>query len=111
MTKIDIDRLRKAVRDVPDFPKPGIIFKDITPVLLDPELFGMATEAMAAAFAGAGVTRVVAVESRGFLFGAPIALRLAAGLVPGRQPGGLPSPRPPRPHELGDVADALEVDA
>ena len=108
---IDIDLLRKAVRDVPDFPKPGIIFKDITPVLLDPRLFGMATEAMAAPFANRGVTRVVAVESRGFLFGAPIALRLGAGLVPVRKPGKLPSVRQRVQYELEYGTDALEMHA
>lgn len=107
----DIDLLRKAVRDVPDFPKPGIIFKDITPVLLDPRLFGMATEAMAARYANRGVTRVVAVESRGFLFGAPIALRLGAGLVPVRKPGKLPSIRQRVQYELEYGTDALEMHA
>jgi adenine phosphoribosyltransferase len=109
VTTIDIERLRSAVRDVPDFPKPGIIFKDITPVLLDPELFGMATEAMAAPFAGAGVTRVVAVESRGFLFGAPIAQRLGVGLVPVRKPGKLPSARQRVQYDLEYGTDALEM--
>jgi len=107
----DIDLLRKAVRDVPDFPKPGIIFKDITPVLLDAKLFGMATEAMATRFANLGVTRVVAVESRGFLFGAPIALRLGAGLVPVRKPGKLPSARQRVQYELEYGTDALEMHA
>lgn len=107
----DIDLLRKAVRDVPDFPKPGIIFKDITPVLLDPKLFGMATDAMATRFANLGVTRVVAVESRGFLFGAPIALRLGAGLVPVRKPGKLPSARQRVQYDLEYGTDALEMHA
>jgi adenine phosphoribosyltransferase len=107
----DIDLLRKAVRDVPDFPKPGIIFKDITPVLLDSRLFAMATEAMATRFANLGVTRVVAVESRGFLFGAPIALRLGAGLVPVRKPGKLPSARQRVQYELEYGTDALEMHA
>ncbi|HEY6108808.1 MAG TPA: adenine phosphoribosyltransferase, partial [Gemmatimonadales bacterium] len=74
--------LREAIRDVPDFPKPGIIFKDITPVLLDPRLFGLTTRGMARPYQDAGVTRVVAIESRGFMFGAPVALDLGAGLVP-----------------------------
>lgn len=107
----DIDLLRKAVRDVPDFPKPGIIFKDITPVLLDPKLFEMATAAMATRFANLGVTRVVAVESRGFLFGAPIALRLGVGLVPVRKPGKLPSTRQRVQYELEYGTDALEMHA
>lgn len=108
---IDITRLKSAVRDVPDFPKSGIIFKDITPILLDPELFRMATEAMASPFAGAGVTRVVAVESRGFLFGAPIAQQLGAGLVPVRKPGKLPSARQRVQYDLEYGTDALEMHA
>ena len=108
---IDLKRLRGAVRDVPDFPKPGILFKDITPVLLDPELFAMVTEAMATPFASAGVTRVVAIESRGFLFGAPIALRLGVGLVPVRKPGKLPSARQRVQYQLEYGTDALEMHA
>lgn len=107
----DMDLLREAVRDVPDFPKPGIIFKDITPVLLDPKLFAMATGEMAARFADIGVTRVVAVESRGFIFGAPIAQRLGAGLVPVRKPGKLPSARQRVQYELEYGTDALEMHA
>ena len=107
----DLERLRRAVRDVHDFPKPGIVFKDITPVLLDPELFAMATEAMAIPFGGDGVTRVVAVESRGFLFGAPIAQRLGAGLVPVRKPGKLPSARQQVQYDLEYGTDALEMHA
>ncbi len=109
MTELDL--LKAAVRDVPDFPKPGIIFKDITPVLLDPRLFAMATEAMASRFAGLGVSRVVAVESRGFLFGAPIAQRLGAGLVPVRKPGKLPSARQRIQYDLEYGTDALEMHA
>ena len=82
--------LQTALREVPDFPKPGIIFKDITPILADAGLFARATRAMAEPFVGAGVTHVAAVESRGFLFGAPIAQHLAAGVLPLRKPGKLP---------------------
>ena len=107
----DMDLIRRAVRDVPDFPKPGIIFKDITPVLLDSQLFGMATTAMASGFANSGVTRVVAIESRGFIFGAPIAQRLGAGFVPVRKPGKLPSTRQRIQYELEYGTDALEMHA
>src|SRR5215471_17932411 len=108
---IDLKRLRSVVRDVPDFPKPGIIFKDITPVLLDPELFRAATEAMATPFADVGITRVVAIESRGFLFGAPLAQRLGVGLVPVRKPGKLPSARQRVQYDLEYGTDALEMHA
>ncbi len=83
--------LKRAIRDVPDFPKPGIVFKDITPVLLDVELFRRATELMAAPYRASRISRVVCIESRGFLLGAPIALQLGAGLVPIRKPGKLPA--------------------
>jgi len=101
--------LLQAVRDVPDFPKPGIIFKDITPVLLDARLFGMATRAMAEPFGTVGITRVAAIESRGFMFGAPIALQLGAGLVPVRKPGKLPSARERVEYSLEYGTDALEM--
>ena len=104
-------QLKAAIRDVPDFPKPGIIFKDITPVLLDPELFGQVARDMSRPFEGAGVTRVVAIESRGFMFGAPVALRLGAGLVPVRKPGKLPSTRQRVEYELEYGTDALEMHA
>jgi len=104
-------QIRDAVREVPDFPKPGILFKDITPVLLDPRLFEAATEAMAAPFMDARVTRVVAIESRGFLFGAPIAQRLTAGLVPVRKPGKLPAARARVEYVLEYGTDALEMHA
>jgi len=78
------------LRDIPDFPKPGVRFKDMTPVLADPRLFGRVVDAMAAPFQGQRISRVVGVEARGFLLGAPIALKLHAGLVPARKPGKLP---------------------
>jgi adenine phosphoribosyltransferase len=108
---IDSALLREAIRDVPDFPKPGIIFKDITPVLLDPRLFGLAAHGMAQPFANTGVTRVLAIESRGFMFGAPVALRLEAGLVPVRKPGKLPAARQRVEYTLEYGTDALEMHA
>ena len=110
MTPADIVRdLKAAIRDVPNFPKPGIIFKDITPVLLDAGLFGRAIEAMAAPYAGARISRVVSIESRGFLLGAPIALRLGAGLVPIRKPGKLPAATQRVEYALEYGSDALEM--
>ena len=82
--------LRAAIRDVPDFPTPGIMFKDVAPLLADAALFRQATDAMAAPFADGGITHVVAVEARGFIFGAPVAQRLGAGFVPVRKAGKLP---------------------
>lgn len=99
-------RVAAAIRDVPDFPKPGIIFKDITPVLLDASLFRDATDAMAAAFAGDAISHVVAIESRGFILGGPVAQSLSAAFVPFRKSGKLP-------HLVERVEYALEygVDA
>ena len=99
-------RIAAAIRDVPDFPKQGIVFKDITPVLLDPRLFREATEAMAAPFARDSISHVVAIESRGFILGAPVAQVLGAAFVPFRKPGKLP-------HIVERVEYALEygVDA
>jgi adenine phosphoribosyltransferase len=75
---------------VPDFPKVGVVFKDITPLLADAALFRQATDALASPFADQRVTHVVAVESRGFIFGGPVADRLGAGFVPVRKAGKLP---------------------
>lgn len=83
-------RIATTVRDVPDFPKPGILFKDITPVLADPRLMTDITRALAEAFRGAGIDAVVGMESRGFIFGAPLAMALGAAFVPARKPGKLP---------------------
>jgi adenine phosphoribosyltransferase len=83
--------LRAAIRDVPDFPTPGIVFKDISPLLANGALFARTTEAMAAPFEREGVSHVVGIESRGFIFGAPIAQRLGAGFVPARKRGKLPA--------------------
>ena len=101
--------LYHAIRDVPDFPKPGIVFKDITPLLLDPARFRRAIELMAAPFRESGVRRIVSIESRGFLLGAPIALLLDAGLVPIRKPGKLPAARGRVEYALEYGTDALEM--
>lgn len=85
---IDVEALRAKVRDIPDFPTPGILFRDITPLLADPAAFRAAVEAMAAPFRG--IATVVAIESRGFILGAPVAYELGAGLVPVRKVGRLP---------------------
>ena len=104
-----LDDLKRAIREVPNFPKPGISFKDITPVLLDAELFERAVELMTAPFADARISRVVSIESRGFIFGAPIALRLGAGLVPIRKPGKLPGATRRVEYALEYGTDAIEM--
>ncbi len=104
-----VDELKRTIRDVNNFPKPGIVFKDVTPVLLDVELFRRAAVAMAEPYRDARITRVVAIESRGFLFGAPIALELGAGLVPIRKPGKLPAATQRVEYALEYGTDALEM--
>ena len=106
---VTVQDIYQAIRDVPDFPKPGIMFKDITPLLLDPARFRRTVELMAAPFAGSKVRRVVSIESRGFLLGAPIALLLEAGLVPIRKPGKLPAARGRVEYALEYGTDALEM--
>jgi adenine phosphoribosyltransferase len=104
-----IEELQRTIRDVHNFPKPGIVFKDVTPVLLDVKLFGRAVKLMAEPYRDARITRVVAIESRGFLFGAPIALELGAGLVPMRKPGKLPAATQRVEYALEYGTDALEM--
>lgn len=101
--------VRAALRDVPDFPRPGILFKDITPVLGDPALFARTTHALADAFRGEGISHVAAIESRGFLFGAPVAQHLGVGLIPLRKPGKLPARRHREEYALEYGTDALEA--
>ncbi|MFN8574913.1 MAG: adenine phosphoribosyltransferase [Gemmatimonadaceae bacterium] len=103
------NELRAAIRDVPDYPKPGIVFKDITPLLGDARLFAQACEVMAAPFSDSGVTHVVAVESRGFVFGGVIATILGAGFVPVRKVGKLPFKTERVEYALEYGSDTLEV--
>lgn len=91
MTDSDlIARIEGTIRDIPDFPKPGILFKDITPVLADPKLLRATIDWFAEKYAGEHIDAVVGMESRGFIFGAPLALALSAAFVPARKPGKLP---------------------
>ncbi|HUL04095.1 MAG TPA: adenine phosphoribosyltransferase [Gemmatimonadales bacterium] len=104
-----IREIRRCIRDIPDFPKPGVVFKDITPLLLDPPRFQAAVDLMAAPFRQEAVSRVISIESRGFLLGAPIALSLGAGLVPIRKPGKLPAATGRVEYSLEYGTDALEM--
>ena len=100
-------RLRACIQDVPDFPRPGIAFKDITPVLSDAALFGDVVRALARFADGADL--VVGIESRGFIFGAPLALLLGCGFVPFRKPGKLPYRTERVDYGLEYGTDALEA--
>ena len=103
------ERIRDRVRDVPDFPQPGIVFKDLTPLLADPELFPAVVRQIAGDFAGRGVDLVVGIEARGFIFGAPVALHLGTGFAPIRKPGKLPYQTRRIEYELEYGTDALEA--
>lgn len=102
----DLDRL---IRDVPDFPKTGIVFKDITPLLADAAGLRAAVEAMAAPWLGAGIDAVAGIESRGFILGAPLALRLGTGFVPIRKPGKLPGATVGEDYGLEYGHDRVEI--
>lgn len=102
-------RVAATIRDVPDFPVAGVVFKDITPMLGDATVFRDAIEAMAEPFLGTSVTHVLAIESRGFLFASPLALAMTAGLVLARKPGRLPWRTSRVSYDLEYRADSLEV--
>lgn len=106
-----VNRLKARIRDVADFPRAGILFRDLTPVLEDPALFAELVEAMAAPWRDAGVTRLAAVESRGFLFGAPMALSLRCGLSLVRKAGKLPHKTIARSYSLEYGEGVLEMHA
>ncbi len=98
-----------TLRPIPDYPKPGVLFQDITPVLQDGPLFHRVVEAMAAPFADAGISHVMGIEARGFILGGAVATSLGAGFVPARKPGKLPWERVREPYELEYGTDALEA--
>jgi adenine phosphoribosyltransferase len=101
--------LERFIRDIPDFPKPGIVFKDITPLLAHPQAFQAAIRKMADHYRGQPIDAVAAAEARGFLFAAPLALALGVGFVPIRKPGKLPFDTHAFHYELEYGNDTLEV--
>ncbi len=109
MSPDPLGHLYASIRDVPDFPKPGILFRDITPLLLDAALFRQALDRMVAPLRDRNIERILAVESRGFIIGAPLALELEAGLVPARKVGKLPWKRRRIEYALEYGSDAIEV--
>ena len=102
-------RLKKLIRDIPDFPKPGIIFKDITPLLRDPSGLSLAVELMANPWRDQRPDLVVGTESRGFIFGTAIAQSLSCGFVPIRKPGKLPGKTISVKYKLEYGADELQM--
>ena len=101
--------LRNLIRDVPDFPKPGILFKDITPLLKNPEAFKETVEIICQSVEGYDITSVVGIESRGFIFGAAVALELGVGFVPIRKPGKLPFQTIRESYSLEYGTDSIEM--
>ncbi len=106
---LNVEALRALVRDVPDFPQPGILFRDITPLLASPAAFRAAVDALAAPYHG--ISTVVAIESRGFIIGAPVAYALGAGLVPVRKMGRLPSETLRADYSLEYGTNSVEIHA
>ena len=108
-SKNSVDSIADRIRDVPDFPKKGILFKDITPVLSDIDTLRASIKEMAAPFVNLRIDVVVGIESRGFIFGAPIADVLNCSFVPVRKPGKLPWKTESVSYELEYGTDALEI--
>lgn len=104
-----IERLRGLIRDVPDFPKAGIVFKDFTPLIRDPAALALGVELMANPYRGKGVDLVIGAESRGFIFGIALAQSLSCGFVPIRKPGKLPWKHRSISYELEYGHDSLEI--
>jgi adenine phosphoribosyltransferase len=106
-----LDRLRRLIRDIPDFPKPGIQFRDITPLLADPSGLALAVELLANPYRGKYIDLVVGAESRGFIFGTAVACCLSAGFGLVRKPGKLPYKRISKTYDLEYGKDTLEMHA
>lgn len=104
-----MQRIESRIRAIPDFPKPGILFRDITPVLGDPEAMDVAIDALAAPYHGQGVSAVAGMEARGFIFGALVARALNVGFVPLRKPGKLPYDVKKIDYDLEYGSASLEV--
>jgi adenine phosphoribosyltransferase len=104
-----VEQLASLIRDIPDYPEPGVVFKDITPVLGDAKAFATLLDALAEPFRDAGVTKVAGIEARGFTLATPVADRLGAGFIPVRKPGKLPYETIREEYTLEYGSDALEI--
>jgi adenine phosphoribosyltransferase len=104
-----VENLAALIRDIPDFPEPGIVFKDITPVLADARAFAQLIEALAAPYHDMGVSKVAGIEARGFTLATPVARLLDAGFIPIRKPGKLPFKTVRESYSLEYGTDALEI--
>lgn len=109
IANVDRDRLRAHVRDIPDFPAPGVMFRDVTPLMADHDTFVEAVDAFAGVFAQYDIDVVVGIEARGFIFGAPVAYRFGAGFVPVRKAGKLPGETRSITYDLEYGTETLEL--
>ncbi|MEU5030393.1 adenine phosphoribosyltransferase [Streptomyces milbemycinicus] len=101
--------LQERIRDVPGHPNPDVVFKDITPLLADPVAFGQLVDLLADVCVRLGATKIVGVEARGFILGAPVAVRTGVGFVPARKAGKLPGPTLSRPYDLAYGSGVMEL--
>jgi adenine phosphoribosyltransferase len=106
-----VEAIKKLIRDIPDFPKPGILFKDITPLLGNAEQFKRAIDMCVERYQDKAIQKVVCVEARGFIVGAPLAAKLGVGLIPIRKPGKLPCDTIKQTYDLEYGTDTLEIHA
>ena len=106
---MDVERLKERIRDIPDFPRPGVGFKDITPLLADPEAYRFALDSLADRFADEAIDCVLGIEARGFIAAAPLAYRFGAGFVPVRKGGKLPWHVEKEEYVLEYGTDLLEI--
>ena len=106
---MDIEQIKNSIRNIPDFPQSGIQFKDITTLLMDPEIFRDCIEIFYEEFKNSGIDVVVGIESRGFIFAAPLALKLNCSLALARKPGKLPADKVSETYELEYGTDSLEM--
>jgi len=108
-TAQQLEFLKDSIKSIPDYPKPGILFRDVTSLLEDPKAYATCIELLVDRYRNTGITKVVGTEARGFLFGAPVALGLGVGFVPVRKPGKLPRKTFSETYELEYGTDCLEL--
>ena len=111
MNEQQLAQLQAAIKTIPDYPKPGILFRDVTSLLDDAEAFSLTMDLLISKYKDQGFTKVVGTEARGFLFGAPLALALGLGFVPVRKPGKLPRETISQSYQLEYGEDVLEIHA
>lgn len=109
MTQENLALIKSSIKSIPDYPKPGILFRDVTSLMEDPSAYRATMQVLLEKYRGKGITKVIGTEARGFLFGAPLALELGVGFVPVRKPGKLPREVIGEDYELEYGQDTLEI--